>query len=523
MCAAWCATFRQRSGRIRAPRRSSPAQNRGLREDYVKATVSAHIGTPRIQGRRRRGFRLARRGLLVPHHGPLPASIRKRRGVFSFPAAVRTASRPAFVQDLVRLGNWTFSAGLRFDHYRLVVDESAFSPRLGVAWYWPAAGLVLRASYDRVFQTPAFENILLASSAAVDSLNDNVLRLPVHPSHGNFYEAGLAKGILGKLRLEANYFRRTMDDFADDDLLLNTGVSFPIAFRRAEIYGTEVKLEIPRWGPLSGYLSYSNLLGRGYLPVTGGLFLGDESAGLLGSEREFSNHPGPAQHRARPLSLRGDAARLVRSRRQLRQRPAGGIRRYVRGCAGAVRAAHRQPREFRSRPGAAFVCAGRIGGSGAAQEGKADCAAAGGRAESDRSPERAGFRGCFFWDRVGCAAQRVAAAAGGVVGMTVGKAFCPVLGGIAFLGALYAFQMPFREYPGMEYNDFPKPPDWEEKTEWAFARLMYPQTTGYGRGFGAASAAATAATAAATGCRDTPCGPRIIRAPTATSRRPSAA
>ena len=35
-----------------------------------------------------------------------------------------------------------------------------------------------------------------------------------------------------------------MNNFADDDLLLNTGVSFPIAFRRAEIYGAEVKLEI---------------------------------------------------------------------------------------------------------------------------------------------------------------------------------------------------------------------------------------------------------------------------------------
>ena len=33
---------------------------------------------------------------------------------------------------------------------------------------------------------------------------------------------------------------------------------------------------------------------------------------------------------------------------------------------------------------------------------------------------------------------------------------------------------PFREYPGIEYNDFPLPPDYQEKTEWAFARLMYP-------------------------------------------------
>jgi hypothetical protein len=39
---------------------------------------------------------------------------------------------------------------------------------------------------------------------------------------------------------------------------------------------------------------------------------------------------------------------------------------------------------------------------------------------------------------------------------------------------LYAFQQPFRQYPGVEYEDFPLPPDWQEKAEWAFARLMYP-------------------------------------------------
>ena len=40
--------------------------------------------------------------------------------------------------------------------------------------------------------------------------------------------------------------------------------------------------------------------------------------------------------------------------------------------------------------------------------------------------------------------------------------------------SLYAFQQPFRQYPAWEYNDFPLPPDWNEKAEWVFARLMYP-------------------------------------------------
>lgn len=51
---------------------------------------------------------------------------------------------------------------------------------------------------------------------------------------------------------------------------------------------------------------------------------------------------------------------------------------------------------------------------------------------------------------------------------------------VLFLGGLYAFQRPFREYPGVEYEDFPKGPDWNEKTEWAFARLMYPPIPNFG-------------------------------------------
>jgi hypothetical protein len=78
-----------------------------------------------------------------------------------------------------------------------------------------------------------------------------------------------------------------MRNFADDNLLLNTGVSFPIAFRRARISGTEVKLELPHWGALSGFVSYANMLGVGYLPITGGLLLGEEAAASLASTDRF--------------------------------------------------------------------------------------------------------------------------------------------------------------------------------------------------------------------------------------------
>jgi len=51
--------------------------------------------------------------------------------------------------------------------------------------------------------------------------------------------------------------------------------------------------------------------------------------------------------------------------------------------------------------------------------------------------------------------------------------------GLLALSALYAFQKPFREYPGLEYDRFPLPPDYQEKSEWTFARLMYPPVGRY--------------------------------------------
>src|SRR4029077_8570238 len=121
---------------------------------------------------------------------------------FSFTGRGRDREQAAFVQDQLRLGAWTINAGLRWDRYSLVVQEQAVSPRVGAAWSWPRADLVVRASYDRAFQTPAVENLLLASSASVESLNDTVARLPVQPSVGHFFEVGLSKRLFSMARVD---------------------------------------------------------------------------------------------------------------------------------------------------------------------------------------------------------------------------------------------------------------------------------------------------------------------------------
>jgi outer membrane cobalamin receptor len=261
-------------------------QDRGFREAYLKGSVSAHRGMHELKLGVEADFASIRENFDYRLTDPTqfddgtPAT-------FRFSDHRQDREQSVFAQDLIRLGPFTVNAGIRFDHYRVIVDESAWSPRLGAAYYIKRADLLLRASYDRVFQTPAFENLLLASSPQLSALNSNVLRLPVRPSRGNFYEAGFSKGVARRLRLDVSFFRRALNRFADDDVLLNTGVSFPISFARADIRGAEVKAELVQWGKLSGFMSWTNMRGSGYLPVTGGLFLGADSASALNQTGSF--------------------------------------------------------------------------------------------------------------------------------------------------------------------------------------------------------------------------------------------
>jgi outer membrane receptor for Fe3+-dicitrate len=254
------------------------SQQRGFRRTYLNTSLSAHRG--------RHDIKIGGDAIYAPVTEALQYQITDPSFFdpgtplkFNFFDHRLDREQALWAQDTMRFGNLTISAGIRCDHYSLVVHDHAFSPRLGAAWYIPAADLVLRFSYDRVFQTPETENLLLASSPEVDQLNPATLRLPVHPSRGNYLEAGFSQGIATRARLDVSFYRRAFADFADDDVFLNTGISFPIAFASAQIHGVDVKLELPKWGGLSGFLSYSNLHGVAQLPVVGGLFLGQSAVG----------------------------------------------------------------------------------------------------------------------------------------------------------------------------------------------------------------------------------------------------
>jgi hypothetical protein len=202
---------------------------------------------------------------------------------FTFTGTRPDLEQAAYVQDLMRFGNWTVNAGLRWDHYQLLLNQNTVEPRIAASRYFPRLGLNVHGSFDRIFQTPSFENILLSSSPEAANLDTSgpAVQLPVQPSHGDYYELGLTKALFNKMRVDANVFRRDVNNYADDDQILSTGISFPIAFRKAILYGAEGKLETPQWGPFTGFASYSYIVGNAWYPVTGGLFLGDDASDAL--------------------------------------------------------------------------------------------------------------------------------------------------------------------------------------------------------------------------------------------------
>ena len=256
-------------------------QNNDFREGYFKASCSTHW--------RHQEFKAGVESDALSLHENFrfsitdPSQFDRGTPVSAPPFA---ANRPdleqaGFAEDLIRLGEWTVSAGLRWDHYQLLLNRNAVSPRISIGRSLPSLNMVVHASLDRIFQTPSFENILITSSQWINQIDPSVLHLPVKPSTGTYYEVGASESFKRKLVGEVNVYRRDVSNYADDDQLLNTGVSYPIAFDKAVVYGAEGKLSVVDLGRLSGYASYSYMVGNAWYPVTGGLFLGEDAAAAL--------------------------------------------------------------------------------------------------------------------------------------------------------------------------------------------------------------------------------------------------
>ncbi len=187
-----------------------------------------------------------------------------------------------YAQDTVRWRNLTVNAGLRYDHNSLFLEESQLQPRIGAAYYIPATATVLRASYDKMFITPEYENILLSSSAQASSLSPPEVQQSAlagfghlfnRAEHHNAINAGIQQGFGKYLRADVSWWKRQVQFTADQDQFFNTGIVFPLNFKGGDLSGWNVRLDGGPVGGLRGYLSLGHVHALYDPPLVGGLFI----------------------------------------------------------------------------------------------------------------------------------------------------------------------------------------------------------------------------------------------------------
>lgn len=202
----------------------------------------------------------------------------------------------AYVQDRFPLfKNFTLDAGLRYDNYKLLVREQALSPRIGVAYYIPRTQTTLRASYNRLFQPPPAENLLLASSvqaariSPIAVLNGITTLQPILPDKENAFEVGAQQTLSRYFRLNLSIYQKRIQNFSDKDQFFETGVIFPITISSGRVTGEELRLESTDIHGFRAFVSYANARAFGVTPINGGLFLGEDPQDLQISGLKFAN------------------------------------------------------------------------------------------------------------------------------------------------------------------------------------------------------------------------------------------
>lgn len=180
-----------------------------------------------------------------------------------------------YVQDTLTLGSFTFSPGLRFDHYAGLETENAVQPRLGSSYLFKRTSTVLRASYSRSLETPYNENLLLSSATGIGGLGVNGLGAmaikPLRSGRRNQYNAGLQQGIGKYLQADVDFVWKYTTNGFDFDTLFNTPITFPITWRQSKIDGFGVRLNTTDIHGFQVYTSLGHTRARFFGPEQGGL------------------------------------------------------------------------------------------------------------------------------------------------------------------------------------------------------------------------------------------------------------
>jgi hypothetical protein len=208
---------------------------------------------------------------LIP--GLVPYDLTRGGSLFQFDGRHNVNQYAVYVQDSIRLGNLTLNAGLRTDAYYGLTSGTGVEPRAGLAYNIKSTATVLRLAYSRTFETPFNENLILSSAAG--SLAGNVFGAsgvaPLEPGRRNQYNAGLQQGLGRWFVVDADYFWKYTHNAYDFSTLLNTTITFPIAWQQSKIDGVSARVSTVDLHGFQAYATLGHNRARYFPPEDGGL------------------------------------------------------------------------------------------------------------------------------------------------------------------------------------------------------------------------------------------------------------
>ncbi len=218
-------------------------------------------------------------GALTPNPsfspGLLPFDLTRGGSLFAF-HATRNINQYAFYgQDSIKAGNFVFNLGVRGDLYYGLVSKAEPEPRAGVAYHVKKTNTVLRVAYSRTLETPFNENLLLSSVTGVGGLAENVFGAtavaPVQPGFRNQFNAGFQQALGKWVVLDADYFWKYTHNAYDFSTLLNTTITFPIAWHNSKLDGVTGRVGTTNIKGFQTYYTFGHTRARFFPPETGGI------------------------------------------------------------------------------------------------------------------------------------------------------------------------------------------------------------------------------------------------------------
>ena len=134
---------------------------------------------------------------------------------------------------------------------------------------------MLRVAYARTFETPFNENLLLSSATGVGGLAQNVFGSDTpcrfSPGFRNQFNTGFQQAIGKFLLIDADYFWKYTHNAYDFSTLLNSTITFPIAWHNSKLDGVTGRVSTTNLHGFQAYWTFGHTRARYFPPETGGL------------------------------------------------------------------------------------------------------------------------------------------------------------------------------------------------------------------------------------------------------------